>query len=224
MSRHYNSEQYIRDLLAVTDDPEMIMHLKALIEGLSDIDYEAADMKYGCRKYPQKSLSFYMTGRCTDYLRNLSGEAFRILHYLASYMSQDNLCIAPTKTISELLNISIATVERCIKDLKDAGAIFDTGKRYHRSCIYEVDQDYVSYGVRPKGFTVINDTYVPVIQKVYIESNDPERPKVMYVGDIQKIQPQNVVGFNKKHRSKTDSEALNESHQMTPEELLEGLI
>lgn len=225
---HYNSEQYMYDLISVISDPEIRAKLSAIMGDISDIEYEEADAKYRGRKYPEKALKFYMTSRNPQYLIDLSGDAVKIFHWLATYMSQNNLCIAPTKTLSEILDIKRSNVERAIKELRDHDMLAVTGYWYKRSQIYEVNQDFVSYGVRPQGYQVIKD-YVPVLGKVFIETNDPKKPKVLYVGDVQKIQPKNVVSYDShKKRSETDSEALNESvdikPQMTVEELLEGLI
>lgn len=225
---HYTSEQYMYDLISAISDPEIRAKLGAIMGDISDIEFEEADAKYRGRKYPEKALKFYMTGRNPEYLINLSNEAFKILHWLATYMSQNNLCIAPTKSISEILDIPVRTVERAIKELRDNGMLAVTGHWYRKSQIYEVNQDYVSYGTRPEGFKVIKD-YVPVVNKIVIEGETPDKPKVLYVGDIQKIQPKNVVSYDRhKKRSEGDSEALNKSvdtnHQMTSEELLEGLI
>ncbi len=225
MSRHFNGQQYLLDLLSVTKEPDQRALIKTLLDTVHTKEFSDADTKYNCRRYPDKDLSFYMTGRGSEYLMTLSGDAFKILHYMAQFMSQDNLCIAPQETISDILDIPMRNVQRAFNQLKKTGAIINTGHKYKSCPIYEIDQSYVSYGARPVNHKVIKgqkSTYAPYVYKMMIESNDPENPKKLYIGELQRIVPKVVRGENVVDFEKPKPKSDIPPAPMT--QLLEGLI
>lgn len=220
-----NSKQYMIDLLTYVEG-DQAQQLRQLIDSISIENFRKADRRYRSRANNSDltKWSFFMMSRSDDRIMNMSSDAVKMLDIIAGFMDCHNRVTISVTLISKILECSRGKAKYVIDELIEFEVLsIIIPAKGRRSAIYEVDQDLVSYGVRPQSKPLICGLR-PVISKIYLSNGDKET--TLTYGELVEVEPmpkrekpnpETVVKFKKQTSHKTDK-------QMTPEELLEGLI
>lgn len=218
-----NSKQYMIDLLTFVDG-EQAQQLRTLIDSISYEQYDKADSRYRARANNSdlQKWSFFMMSRSDERLITMSSDAKSVLITVAGYMDSHNRAMISVSLITKILDCSRDKAKHVIDELIDNDVLtVKIPSKGRRATIYEVDQELVSYGVRPQSKPLIYGMK-PTISKMYVSDGDDV--KTITYGELVEVEtmpkpakpnPDVVVTFKKPQA---------ERPKISAEQLLDGLV
>lgn len=222
MARIPNSKQYMIDLLTYVDG-EQAAQLRQLIDSISDDQYNKADIRYRARSNNSdlQKWSFFMMTRSDERLITMSDSAIKVLVTVSGYMDSHNRAMISASLISKIIGCSSTWAKHILSELIENDVLtVKIPSKGRRATVYEVDQNLVSYGVRPQSKPLICGMK-PTISKMYVADGDDV--KTITYGELVEIEPMpkpakpnpDVVVEFKKSKA--------EQPKISVEQLLEGL-